>query len=157
MVMREPRGASATDTPVVAIAGSECVGGQSEHARAHRRARSEDRLHPEPDYLHHLQRNKALYEAYRQAHFITADSKYVYWALGWIGWRIKEKVSGSDIEPTFGWQRRPDPHANVFLLGAAVGIAEIAREMINARCGAQYSRRGVLAVDRVRYRQQRGL
>jgi hypothetical protein len=43
-----------------------------------------------PDHLYHLQRNKTFCQAYRQADFISADSKYVYWALGWIGRRIKE-------------------------------------------------------------------
>jgi N-acetylglucosaminyldiphosphoundecaprenol N-acetyl-beta-D-mannosaminyltransferase len=88
-----------------------------------------------PDHLYHLQRNKAFYDAYRQADFITADSKYVYWALGWIGRRIKEKVSGSDIVPTFCWENRNNPEVKVFLLGAAEGIADSARERINARCG----------------------
>jgi N-acetylglucosaminyldiphosphoundecaprenol N-acetyl-beta-D-mannosaminyltransferase len=88
-----------------------------------------------PDHLYHLQRNKAFYDAYRQADFITSDSKYVYWALGWIGRRIKEKVSGSDIVPTFCWENRNDPEVKVFLLGAAEGIAETARHRINSRCG----------------------
>jgi N-acetylglucosaminyldiphosphoundecaprenol N-acetyl-beta-D-mannosaminyltransferase len=88
-----------------------------------------------PDHLYHLQRNEAFYESYREADFITADSKYVYWSLGWIGRPIKEKVSGSDIVPTFCWHHRNDPDVKVFLLGAAEGIAETARERINTRCG----------------------
>jgi N-acetylglucosaminyldiphosphoundecaprenol N-acetyl-beta-D-mannosaminyltransferase len=88
-----------------------------------------------PDHLYHLQRNRAFYDAYRQADFITSDSKYVYWGLGWIGRRIKEKVSGSDIVPTFCWANRHDPDVKVFLLGAAPGVADTARRRINARCG----------------------
>ena len=90
-----------------------------------------------PDHLYHLQRNKAFYEAYRQADFITSDSKYVFWALGWIGRRIKEKVSGSDIVPNFCWHHRDNPDVKVFLLGAAPGIAQTALERINARCGRE--------------------
>jgi N-acetylglucosaminyldiphosphoundecaprenol N-acetyl-beta-D-mannosaminyltransferase len=90
-----------------------------------------------PDHLYHLQRNKPFYEAYRQADFISADSKYVYWALGWMGRRIKQKVSGSDIVPTFCWHHRNDPSVKVFLLGAAGGIADTARNKINARCGRE--------------------
>ncbi len=90
-----------------------------------------------PDHLYHLQRNKAFYEAYRKADFITSDSKYVFWALGWIGRRIKEKVSGSDIVPSFCWHHRDDPNVKVFLLGAAPGIAQKARERINERCGRE--------------------
>jgi N-acetylglucosaminyldiphosphoundecaprenol N-acetyl-beta-D-mannosaminyltransferase len=88
-----------------------------------------------PDHLYHLQRNRAFYEAYRQADFITSDSKYVYWALGWIGRRIQEKVSGSDIVPTFCSFHKDDPDVSVFLLGAAPGIAQKALERINARVG----------------------
>jgi N-acetylglucosaminyldiphosphoundecaprenol N-acetyl-beta-D-mannosaminyltransferase len=90
-----------------------------------------------PDHLYHLQRNAAFYDAYRQADFITSDSKYVYWALGWIGRRIKEKVSGSDIVPTFCHHHRDDPAVKVFLLGAAPGVAQKARERINLREGRE--------------------
>lgn len=90
-----------------------------------------------PDHLFHLQRNADFLAAYRQADFITSDSKYVYWALGWIGRRIQEKVSGSDIVPTFCHHHRDDPATRVFLLGAAPGIAQKALERINAREGRQ--------------------
>lgn len=88
-----------------------------------------------PDHLYHLQRNRDFLAAYRQADYITSDSKYVYWSLGWIGRRIREKVSGSDIVPSFCWHHRDNPNVKVFLLGAAPGIAQRALERINARCG----------------------
>ena len=88
-----------------------------------------------PDHLYHLQRNAAFLAAYRQADFITSDSKYVYWSLGWIGRRIQEKVSGSDIVPSYCWHHRNNPNVKVFLLGAAPGIAQTALERINERCG----------------------
>lgn len=88
-----------------------------------------------PDHLYHLQRNRDFLSAYRQADYITSDSKYVYWSLGWIGRRIQEKVSGSDIVPSFCWHHRDNPNVKVFLLGAAPGIAQTALERINARCG----------------------
>jgi exopolysaccharide biosynthesis WecB/TagA/CpsF family protein len=88
-----------------------------------------------PDHLYHLQRNAEFFAAYERADFITSDSKYVYWALGWIGRRIQEKVSGSDIVPTFCRHHRDDPDTKVFLLGAAPGIAQRALERINVREG----------------------
>jgi N-acetylglucosaminyldiphosphoundecaprenol N-acetyl-beta-D-mannosaminyltransferase len=88
-----------------------------------------------PDHLYHLQRNRDFLSAYRQADYITSDSKYVYWSLGWIGRRIQEKVSGSDIVPSFCWHHRNNPKIKVFLLGAGPGIAQAALERINARCG----------------------
>ena len=90
-----------------------------------------------PDHLYHLQRHRAFYDAYRQADFITSDSKYVYWGLGWIGRRIQEKVSGSDIVPAYCAHHRDNPAVRVFLLGAAPGIAQKALENINARAGRE--------------------
>ncbi len=90
-----------------------------------------------PDHLYHLQRNRDFWAAYRQADFITSDSKYVYWGLGWIGRRIQEKVSGSDIVPTFCHHHRDNPEVKVFLLGAAPGIAQKALARINAREGRE--------------------
>jgi N-acetylglucosaminyldiphosphoundecaprenol N-acetyl-beta-D-mannosaminyltransferase len=88
-----------------------------------------------PDHLYHLQRNRDFLSAYRKADFITSDSKYVYWSLGWIGRRIREKVSGSDIVPAFCAHHRDNPETRIFLLGAAPGIAQRALERMNARAG----------------------
>jgi len=90
-----------------------------------------------PDHCYHLQRNAEFHAAYRKADFITSDSKYVYWALGWIGRRIQEKVSGSDIVPAFCRYHAADPDVKIFLLGAGPGIAQRARERINARTGRE--------------------
>jgi len=90
-----------------------------------------------PDHLYHLQRNPAFLAAYRQADFITSDSKYVYWSLGCIGRRIQEKVSGSDIVPAYCAHHANNPAVRVFLLGAAPGIAQKALENINARAGRE--------------------
>ena len=90
-----------------------------------------------PDHLYHLQRNRAFYDAYRQADFITSDSKYVYWGLGWVGRRIKEKVSGSDIVPAYCAHHAKNPDVKVFLLGAAPGIAQMALEKINRRTNSR--------------------
>lgn len=90
-----------------------------------------------PDHLYHLQRNRRFLDAYRQADFITSDSKYVYWGLGWLGRRIKEKVSGSDIVPAFCHYHKDNPNIRVFLLGAAPGVALKAQARINEREGRQ--------------------
>jgi exopolysaccharide biosynthesis WecB/TagA/CpsF family protein len=90
-----------------------------------------------PDHCFHLQRNRAFYEAYRQADYITSDSKYVYWGLRLIGRRIPEKLSGSDLVPSFCDYHAQNPDVKVFYLGAAPGIAEKARQRTNARCGRE--------------------
>jgi N-acetylglucosaminyldiphosphoundecaprenol N-acetyl-beta-D-mannosaminyltransferase len=90
-----------------------------------------------PDHCFHLQRHRAFYDAYRQADYITSDSKYVYWGLKLIGRRIPEKVSGSDIVPSYCNHHAKNPNVKVFFLGAAPGIAEKARQRTNARCGRE--------------------
>ena len=87
------------------------------------------------DHLYLLQRDAAFLEAYRAAEFVTADSKYVYWSLRWIGRRIKENVSGSDIVPTFCQHHAANPDVKIFLLGAGPGIAQKALVRMNARAG----------------------
>jgi len=90
-----------------------------------------------PDHLFHLQRNPEFYNAYMQADFITSDSKYVYWACGWLGRRIQEKVSGSDLVPAFCHYHRDNPKIRVFLLGAKPGVALQAQQRINDREGRE--------------------
>jgi exopolysaccharide biosynthesis WecB/TagA/CpsF family protein len=90
-----------------------------------------------PDQVYFLHHDRAFYEAYRQADFVTSDSKYVFWGLKLIGRRIQEKVSGSDILPTYCFHHRNNPAVRVFLLGAAPGVAETARKNINQRCGRE--------------------
>lgn len=87
------------------------------------------------DHLYHLQRNREFYDAYGQADFITCDSKYVFWGLRWLGPRIQETVSGSDLVPAYCAHHGQNPKVRVFLLGAAPGIAQRALETINSRVG----------------------
>jgi N-acetylglucosaminyldiphosphoundecaprenol N-acetyl-beta-D-mannosaminyltransferase len=89
------------------------------------------------DHCYQLQRNAEFLAAYRQADFITADSKYVWWSLGWIGRRVREKVSGSDIVPEFCRFHASNPDIKIFLLGSAPGVAQTARERMNARAGRE--------------------
>lgn len=90
-----------------------------------------------PDHLYHLQRNAAFAEAYRAATIVSSDSKYVYWALGAIGRRIKQKSSGSDIVPAYWRRHAANPAVRIFLLGAKPGIADQARARINRLAGRE--------------------
>lgn len=88
-----------------------------------------------PDHLYHLQRNREFAAAYCNADFVTSDSKYVYWALAFLGRGIQEKVSGSDIVPAFCRRHAENPDCRIFLLGARPGVAQIAMEKINVKAG----------------------
>jgi exopolysaccharide biosynthesis WecB/TagA/CpsF family protein len=87
------------------------------------------------DHLYLLQRDPDFHRAYAHADVVTADSKYVYWALRWLGRPIRERICGSDLLPAFCAHHRDNPAMRVFLLGAMPGVAQRARERINAREG----------------------
>jgi exopolysaccharide biosynthesis WecB/TagA/CpsF family protein len=88
-----------------------------------------------PNHLYHLQRNADFAAAYARAEFVTCDSSYLFWALRLMGRRIRARLSGSDLVPTYCQHHRDDPDVKVFLLGAAPGVAQRALERINARAG----------------------
>lgn len=88
-----------------------------------------------PDHLYHLQRNPDFAAAYRKAALVSSDSKYVYWALGFLGRAIKQKSSGSDIVPAYWRHHAKNIAVSLFLLGAKPGIADRARERINRLAG----------------------
>jgi len=90
-----------------------------------------------PDHLYHLQRNSDFAAAYAKASLVSSDSKYVYWALGFLGRAIKQKSSGSDIVPAYWRHHAKNPAVSIFLLGAKAGIADKARERINRLAGRE--------------------
>lgn len=90
-----------------------------------------------PDHLYWLQRNPDFAEAYSKAKFVSSDSKYVYWALKFLGRAIRQKSSGSDIVPAYWRHYANDPSVTMFLLGAKPGIAQQARERINRLAGRE--------------------
>jgi N-acetylglucosaminyldiphosphoundecaprenol N-acetyl-beta-D-mannosaminyltransferase len=90
-----------------------------------------------PDHLWHLQHSAAFTSAYRQADFITVDSQYVYWALRWLGPGVGNTIAGSDLVPAYCRRHAANPAVRIFLLGAQPGVAQRARERLNARAGRE--------------------
>jgi N-acetylglucosaminyldiphosphoundecaprenol N-acetyl-beta-D-mannosaminyltransferase len=90
-----------------------------------------------PDHLYWLQRNREFAAAYRNASLVSSDSKYVYWALGFLGRAIKQKSSGSDIVPSYWRHHAHSPEVSIFLLGARPGVAQKALERINRLAGRE--------------------
>jgi exopolysaccharide biosynthesis WecB/TagA/CpsF family protein len=90
-----------------------------------------------PDHMYHLQNNADFAAAYRTATLVSSDSKYVYWSLGLIGRRIKQKSSGSDIVPAYWKHHAANPDVGIFFLGARPGVAQMARERINRIVGRE--------------------
>lgn len=90
-----------------------------------------------PDHLYHLQTNAAFAAAYRRADFITVDSHYVHAGMRWLGTAVREKITGSDLMPAYCRRHAANPAVRIFLLGAAPGVAQRARERINASAGRE--------------------
>jgi N-acetylglucosaminyldiphosphoundecaprenol N-acetyl-beta-D-mannosaminyltransferase len=90
-----------------------------------------------PDHLYHLQRDARFLRAYRSADIITVDSHYVRWALRIMGRPVENRLPGSDIVPAFCAHQRANAQTRIFLLGARPGVAQKARELMNARAGRE--------------------
>lgn len=90
-----------------------------------------------PDHLWHLQNSAAFAAAYRCADFITVDSHYVHKALQWQGAGVAEKITGSDLVPAYCRRHAANSEVRVFLLGAGPGVAQRARENLNAAAGRE--------------------
>lgn len=90
-----------------------------------------------PDHLWHLHRNDAFLRAYRTADYITVDSHYVRLAMWAIGRPVANRVPGSDVVPALCRRAAGDPSVRIFLLGAAPGVAQRARERINETAGRE--------------------
>jgi exopolysaccharide biosynthesis WecB/TagA/CpsF family protein len=87
------------------------------------------------DMLVKMQRDRELYELMKKCDVVTCDSQIMVFASKWLGHPFKERVSGSDYLPRFYTKYKDDPSVTIFLLGAAPGIAEVARDKINAKVG----------------------
>src|SRR3954452_3248821 len=62
-----------------------------------------------PDHLYWLQRSPDFAAAYRNATLVSSDSKYVFWALGFLGRAMTQKSSGSDIVPAYWLRHAANP------------------------------------------------
>lgn len=90
---------------------------------------------PNVDHLVKLQKDREFYQAYQKADYRVCDSQLVMYASRFLGEPIQEKVSGSDLFPAFYQWYAKDPNIKIFLLGGMEGVAEQARQNINAKVG----------------------
>ncbi len=90
-----------------------------------------------PDHLYHLQYNPAFVQAYQSADIITVDSHYVRLALRMLGRPVVNRLPGSDIVPALCARSATNPDVRIFLLGAQPGVAQKAREAMNAKAGRE--------------------
>jgi N-acetylglucosaminyldiphosphoundecaprenol N-acetyl-beta-D-mannosaminyltransferase len=88
---------------------------------------------PNVDHLVKLQRDRDFYDIYRQADYRVCDSQIVFYIAKFLGFAIKEKISGSDLFPAFYTYYRHDLSMEIFLLGAKSGVAQRAQDCINQK------------------------
>ncbi|MCC2099442.1 MAG: WecB/TagA/CpsF family glycosyltransferase [Hyphomicrobiales bacterium] len=89
------------------------------------------------DMMMKLQHDREFHAVLDQFDVITCDSQIMYFILKLLGTPVQERVSGSDYFPRFYMRHKDDPEVTVFLCGGKPGIAELARESINAKVGRE--------------------
>ena len=89
------------------------------------------------DTLMKLQKDAEYAKICSEAEFLIADGQIVIYASRFLGEPLREKVSGSDFLGAFCEYHRDHPEVTVFFLGAGPGVAETARQRVNARVGRE--------------------
>jgi N-acetylglucosaminyldiphosphoundecaprenol N-acetyl-beta-D-mannosaminyltransferase len=92
---------------------------------------------PNVDHLMKLQHDPEFVAAYDQADYRVCDSQVLMYAARFLGERIKDKISGSDLLPAFCEYHRYNEQTRIFLLGGAEEIPQRARDNINRRTGRE--------------------
>lgn len=90
---------------------------------------------PNVDHLINLQKDREFFDIYQSADYRVCDSQILFYLSKFLGSPIKEKISGSDLFPAFYHYYRDKEEIKIFLLGAKEGVAQQAKERINAKVG----------------------
>jgi N-acetylglucosaminyldiphosphoundecaprenol N-acetyl-beta-D-mannosaminyltransferase len=88
---------------------------------------------PNVDHVVKLQNNSALVAAYKDASLVLADGNPVVWAASLLGKSLPGTVPGSDLVPALFDAEKHEEKLQVFLLGAAPGVALRAAGRIHER------------------------
>jgi N-acetylglucosaminyldiphosphoundecaprenol N-acetyl-beta-D-mannosaminyltransferase len=89
------------------------------------------------DMIMKLQKDREFYDLISHFDVITCDSQILFLASKLLGTPFRERVSGSDFFPFFYRKHAADPSVTVFICGGAPGVAEIARQNVNAKVGRE--------------------
>lgn len=89
-------------------------------------------FNPNVDHLVRLQTDRELYDAYQQADYIICDSRILYFFSKLLKHPVPETISGSTFFREYCNFHRNDENVKVFILGGKEGVAERAKERINA-------------------------
>lgn len=89
------------------------------------------------DMIMKLQKDREFYQLLPQFDVVTCDSQILAMAARLLGTPLKQRVSGSDYFPRFYRRFKDDQSVRVFICGGAPGVAEIARDKVNAKVGRE--------------------
>jgi exopolysaccharide biosynthesis WecB/TagA/CpsF family protein len=87
------------------------------------------------DMIMKLQKDREFYQLLPKFDVVTCDSQILTVAARLLGTPLKQRVSGSDYFPRFYERYKDDLSVTVFICGGAPGVAEIARDKVNAKVG----------------------
>lgn len=90
---------------------------------------------PNVDHLVKLQKDKDFYDVYQKAEWVVCDSKILYLMSKLLKEPLPEAIPGSSFFTAYYMYHKNDRNCNIFLLGAAEGIAEKAMKNINEKVG----------------------
>lgn len=89
------------------------------------------------DMIVKLQQDREFYEVLPRYDVITCDSQVLFTAAKLLGTPLRGRVSGADFFPRFYMKHKDDPDFTVFICGGGPGVAELARQKINAKVGRE--------------------
>lgn len=92
---------------------------------------------PNIDHLVKMQRDRDFYRICRDAEWVVCDSRVLRLLTAPRRRSIREAIPGSSFFTRYYMYHRDDPDCRIFLLGAAPGVADKARERINAAVGRE--------------------
>lgn len=92
---------------------------------------------PNVDHLVKLQKDREFYDVYQKAEWVICDSKILYFLSKLLKNPLPEAIPGSSFFTAYYQYHKDDPDCRIFLLGAAEGIAEKAKENINSKVGRE--------------------
>lgn len=90
---------------------------------------------PNVDHLTKLQKDPEFVQAYSICDYKLCDSQILVYASRFLGTPFKEKISGSDLFPSFYNYHKNNEDVKIFLLGAKEGVASKAQNKINQKIG----------------------
>ncbi|MDR1503317.1 MAG: WecB/TagA/CpsF family glycosyltransferase [Prevotella sp.] len=90
---------------------------------------------PNVDHLIKLQKDRLFYDIYQKADCVVCDSQIIALGAKFLGTPIKEVIPGSSFFSAYYEYHKKNKEVTIFLLGAAAGVAEKAKERINRYIG----------------------